>query len=206
MVGGGNGARLASEIERAIGDGGGGLLSFGMAGGLEPGLPPGTIIVASLVVSGGERFVTTHSWSTRLRAMLPGSLERVIVGVDAPVASRKAKACLYASTGAAAADMESHVAARCSTRAGLPFAVLRVIADSAERTLPAAALAGMGSDGRIAVGAVARSLLNNPAEAATLLGVAAQARGAMAQLVSARRRLGPQFGLPLPDPGGRGGP
>src|SRR5262249_34254989 len=101
MVGGGNGARLASEIERAIGDGGGGLWSFGMAGGLEPGLPPGTIIVASLVVSGGERFVTTHSWSARLRAMLPGSLERVIVGVDAPVASRKAKACLYASTGAA---------------------------------------------------------------------------------------------------------
>ena len=61
-------------------------------------------------------------------------------------APQKSGRC-HQATGAAAADMESHVVARLAAELGLPFAVLRVIADPAEREVPPAALAGMRADG-----------------------------------------------------------
>ena len=55
LAGGGNAARLAAAINRGICEGANGLLSFGMAGGLEPGLAPGTIVVPGVVIAGTER-------------------------------------------------------------------------------------------------------------------------------------------------------
>jgi nucleoside phosphorylase len=57
------------------------------------------------------------------------------------------KRALRAETGALAVDMESHVAARVAARRGLPFAVVRVISDSADEALPPAAQIGMKPDG-----------------------------------------------------------
>ncbi len=42
------------------------------------------------------------------------------------------KAALHSETGAAAVDMESHIAAAYAAEAGLPFAALRVISDPAQ--------------------------------------------------------------------------
>ena len=53
--------------------------------------------------------------------------------------------------------------ARIAAELALPFAVLRVIADPAERALPPAALAGMRTDGGMDVGAVLASLAKSPA-------------------------------------------
>jgi adenosylhomocysteine nucleosidase len=196
LVGGGNAARLMADIERAIGDGGGGLLSFGLAGGLEPGLAPGAIIVGDVVIGDTERFATHAAWTGHLRAMLPNSLERPVAGSDRPLAGVPDKARLRASCGAAAVDMESHIAARAAARTGLPLAVLRVIADPAERALPAAALAGLSEDGRPALSAVVRSLARNPRQFPLLVRVAADARRAIATLAWCRELLGPNFGLP----------
>jgi adenosylhomocysteine nucleosidase len=192
----GNSARLAVDIDRAIADGGGALLSFGIAGGLAPGLATGTVIIASSVVSGREIFATTAGWTRQLRAMLPNSVQHAVAGVDAPAASAAAKKALYASTNAAAVDMESHVAARAAARAGLPFAVVRAIADPAERALPQAAVAGLGNDGRPDLAAVLRALARHPGELAALIRVAADARRAMAALKACTSLLAPGFGLP----------
>jgi adenosylhomocysteine nucleosidase len=201
IASGGDVERLAIEIDRAISDGGGGLLSFGLAGGLEPSLPPGSVVIASQVMSGGERIATDDGWRQRLRVALPEGLVRAVAGVDTPVASLSAKQALYALTGAAAADLESHVAARAAARADLPFAALRAIADPAERALPHAAVVGMGSDGRPALGAVLRSLAHNPAQLVMLLRVAADARRGMAALARCKRLLGASFGFRVDDPG-----
>ena len=195
IASGGDAERLANEIDRAISDGGNGLLSFGLAGGLEPGLAAGSVVIATQVVSGDERFAPDDGWTQRLRVSLPEGLGRVMAGVDAPVASLPAKQALYALTGAAAVDLESHVAARAAVRAGLPFAALRAIADPAERALPRAAVVGMGSDGRPALGAVLRSLAHNPAQLRMLLRVAADARQGMAALARCKRMLGASFGF-----------
>jgi hopanoid-associated phosphorylase len=200
IAGGGDARRLAAEIDRAIGDGGRGILSFGIAGGLQPGLAAGTIVIASTVVCGdGERVATDEAWTARLREALPYCLVGVAAAVDAPVASSSAKEALHAATGAAAADMESHIAGRAAARARLPFAVLRVTADPAERVLPEAAVKGLRADGRADVGAVLRSVARNPAQLAALTRVTGDARRALAQLARCKQRLGPDLGFPVLD-------
>jgi adenosylhomocysteine nucleosidase len=199
IASGGNAQRLAREIDRAIAEGGCGLLSFGIAGGLKPGLPPGTIIIPSLVVGARERFATHNVWTAHLRALLPQAVKHAVAGVDAPIATPLAKEALHAATAAAGADMESHVAARAALRAGLPFAVLRVIADPAERALPHAAIVGMGSDGRPEIAAILRSLAQNLSQLAALVCVAWDASQAMAILLRCKRALGPGLGFALLD-------
>ena len=196
LAGGGNAVRLAAAINRGIGEGASGLLSFGMAGGLEPGLAPGTIVVPGVVVAGTERFATDPFWTRNLRANLPGGMEGAVAGVSSPVATIAAKAGLRAATGAVAADMETHIAARAAQRFRLPLAVLRVIADPAERALPRAAVAALGNDGRPDLWALLRSLCSDPAQLFQVLGVAADARRAMAVLADCARLLGCGFGRP----------
>jgi adenosylhomocysteine nucleosidase len=196
LAGGGNATRLAAAINRGIGEGASGLLSFGMAGGLEPGLAPGTIVVPGVVIAGSERFATDPLWTRNLRANLPPAVEGALAGVSSPVATIVAKVGLRATTGAAAADMESHIAARAAQRFRLPLAVLRVIADPAERALPGAAITALGKDGRPDLWALLRSLLSDPAQLPGILGVAADARRAMAVLADCARLLGCGFGRP----------
>jgi nucleoside phosphorylase len=63
--------RLVAEIERAIAAGARGIVSFGTAGGLAPGLAPGSVIVAREVISGGERTPASGGWAEALLAVLP---------------------------------------------------------------------------------------------------------------------------------------
>jgi len=129
-----------------------------------------------------------------------------IAGVDAPLAQAAAKTALFASTGAAAVDMESAVVARAAQRHGLPFAILRVIADPAHRPLPAAALVAMGADGEVDLAAVLGALLRSPRQLPALIRLARDSRGAFAALGRARAVLGDDFGaidLVGADPTGR---
>ena len=70
------GPRLPALIEAAIADGAAGILSFGIAGGLDPTLPPGTAILAAAVVAGGERWAADPAWRDRLAARASRSTSR----------------------------------------------------------------------------------------------------------------------------------
>ncbi len=50
--------------------------------------------------------------------------------------------------------MESHHVAEAANAHGLPFLVIRAVADTAVDTLPEAALVGLNEEGRPAIGAV----------------------------------------------------
>ena len=67
-------------------------------------------------------------------------------------------------------------------RADIPFAVLRAIADPAERALPPAALIGLNAAGRPALGRVLLSLASQPGQLPALLQVARDTRRALAAL------------------------
>jgi hypothetical protein len=116
-----------------------------------------------------------------------------IVGVDAPLADAPGKAALFAATGAAAVDMESAIVARAARRHGLPFAILRVIADPAHRPLPSAALVAMRADGEVDLAAVVGALLRDPGQLPALIRLALDSRDAFSALVSARALLGADF-------------
>jgi adenosylhomocysteine nucleosidase len=195
VVGGGDAARLAQLIEQSIANDCRGVISFGMAAGLERNLNPGTCLIGREVTYGGDCFPADEAWTTRLKARL-GKVELVgIAGTDRPLVTRSQKQALLEATGAAAADMESHVAARVAARHGLPFAVVRVVADPMERALPPAALAGMRESGAADPAAVLLSLGRDPRQIPQLVRVTADAGRAYYALLRCHGRLGPGLGL-----------
>src|SRR5580693_2708493 len=107
----GNGQGLAAALNRAVRGGCQGLISFGVAGGLAPGLRPGACVVGSAILSAKSRLPTDHSWSQKLLNTIPGAIYGPLFGVPAPVADPAAKQALHNRTGAVAVDMESHVVA-----------------------------------------------------------------------------------------------
>ncbi|MGZ5916860.1 MAG: phosphorylase family protein [Methyloceanibacter sp.] len=194
VAGGGDGARLAQLIERLIAEGGQAIISFGLAAGLAPS-PPGTCLVGSEVVHAGRAYRADAAWAAHIKRRLGISEPVTIAGVDHPLTSALAKRTLNAETGAVAADMESYIVAQLATRHGLPFAVLRVIADPAERAIPSAALLGMRRDGGIDVLAVLSSLVKRPGQLPALLRLAADTRAAMAGLLRCHDLLGAGLGF-----------
>jgi hopanoid-associated phosphorylase len=192
----GDAPRLAAALESAIARGRSGIISFGIAGGLDPALAPGDWVVASRVVAAAERFSTDRAWSKRLLEALPSAVHADIAGVDLPVVDASTKRRLGTTTRTVAVDMESHIAARVAAAHGLPFAACRVIIDPAQRTLPPAALVGLRPDGTPDAGAVLRSLARQPGQLITLLRTALDARAAHAALLGGRRLLGAGLGFP----------
>lgn len=158
LAGGGDGARLERGLDALLQADPALVLSSGLAGGLDPALAVGTV-----VIDGDEALVNA------LAAALPGAIRAPITGQDAIAAGIAGKAALRQATGAAVVDMESHIAARVARRHGVPFAAIRVISDTADEALPPAALVGMRPDGGIALGAVLASLARRPAQLPALI-------------------------------------
>jgi adenosylhomocysteine nucleosidase len=195
LAGGGDGERLEELIEHSVTAGGRAIISFGVAAGLTPGLAAGACLVGSKVIHERTCYTADPAWTASIKAAIGATYLATIAGVDRPLTSAYEKQALNAASGAVAADMESHIVARLATRHGLPFAVLRVIADPAERDIPPAALAGMRSDGGIDGLAVLASLLKHPGQLLALLRLAADTRRAMAALLRCHDLLGPGLGF-----------
>jgi adenosylhomocysteine nucleosidase len=172
----GNGQGLAEALGRAIRSGCQGLISFGVAGGLAPGLHPGTCVVGSAILSAASRLPTDPSWSRKLLSTIPGAIYGPLYGVPAPIADPEAKQALHDRTGAVAVDMESHVVANVAATNSMPMVAIRVITDPAKRALPRSALAAMRPDGTTDIAAMIRSVIRRPQELPALLQTARGAR------------------------------
>ncbi len=173
-------ALLAEETPAA-------LLSFGIAGALDPGLSPGALIAASAVIA-GHAMATDASW-TRAIAAATGARIAPIAGSDSLVPDAAAKTSLMAATGAAAVDMESQVVARHARRLGVPFAVLRAIADTADEAIPRAAANGLDAAGNPAPWQVMRGLLRRPQDLPGVIRLARRSRAALSALADAAPRI-----------------
>ncbi len=173
------------------------LVSFGIAGGLDPALAPGALVLAhSVVMPGGDVVPTDHEWRERVRRTLAPAVTPVVAPVAGSlelVADPAAKAALWAQTSAAAVDMESHATAQAARRAGLPLLVLRAIADPANGRLPAVIRRGFAEDGRARPLAVLGSTLLAPSQIPNLICLARHAYSGMRSLRRAVEVLGPRF-------------
>lgn len=185
------------------------VISIGIAGGLDPLLAPGDVIVATGVVAAS---IATNDVATRygrhvispeiargLATRLYGHPRRVIMadlaGVDRPVLSPRKKHTLRAATGALAVDMESHVAAAFAARHGLPFAAVRVVCDPAQRTLPDLTATALRPDGTMNLGGLVGSLLRRPMELFALPRLARDAAEGFRALRRCRELLGHGLGM-----------
>jgi adenosylhomocysteine nucleosidase len=184
-IGGGTASGAEVAARRLVASGAVGLISFGLAGGLDPALRAGSLLVPSAVLVDGRSVSTNAALSQRLGGCSTG----LLLAARDVAASAAAKAALFAATGAAAVDLESGAVARVATEHRLPFAALRAICDPAERDLPPAALIALDRRGAIGLARVLGSVLAHPSQVPGLLALAADAAAARRALREAVARI-----------------
>jgi adenosylhomocysteine nucleosidase len=190
VVGGGDHRRTVQVVEEA-GPQAECLISFGIAGALRPDLKPGDIVLSSEVIDEDRRWVTGENLRARLPELVQqiGAIEGPVLGAQMVLTTEADKLRAWQETGAIAVDLESVVVARASAALGIPFLVLRAIADPATRALPPAALVPLSAEGRPQMAQVLASVMRRPQQLPSLLGVAREARQALAALIEPAHAL-----------------
>ena len=155
------------------------LLSWGIAGGLDPALATGDLLIASDVV-----MLDDERRALAVPDQHPGRAG-VFAGADEVIATVQEKLALRARTGAVAVDMETHRLANIAYAAGIPCCAVRAISDPADRALPALAAGALGPDGRPMLGHVIRGLVRRPFELPGLLAAGRDSNKALATLRAA---------------------
>jgi len=193
----GMGRAAAAHSARALIDAGAdALVSWGMAGGLDPALTAGTIFLPSEVISrDGVEMTTATAWRERLGAAIadqdtqqkPVKIQgRLLTSLKA-VASAAEKAMLFRETRAAAVDMESLAVAEAAQTRQLPFIAVRVIVDSAQDALPRAVTAAADVEGHLKVWRLMAALARTPTDLAALMRLAQRYRAANRSLAAVAR-------------------
>lgn len=186
VAGGGDAEKLAETLAR-LAPGAEGIISFGMAGALDPALRIGEWVIGERL-SGAFAGACDARWVAALARAFPDA-RRGICYADGRLIADLAEKRALGEGGALAADMESHVAARAAAEAGIPFAVLRCISDEAGHALPPAIAVSMRSDGGLALGAVLRSIVSNPSQIAELIRLSVKFKRAYSALRHGAQRL-----------------
>ena len=190
-VSGIGGSAAACGARALIDAGATALISWGMAGGLDPALAGGTIFLPGEVISReGTAVMTARYWRERLSAAV--AAHRPVAGGKLLTSPRAIgavadKAAAFRETGAAAVDMESVAVAEVAGSHGLPFIAVRVIVDTAADTLPRAVLAAAHSAGRLQVGRLIAALALAPGDLAALIRLASRYRAASRSLAAVAR-------------------
>lgn len=169
------------------------LVSFGVAGGLQPGLRPGSLLIPDEILTGGRAIPVDRPLADGLRAKLPQALPGRMAAGSGLLATVEAKAALYAQTQALAVDLESGLLAEAAQAAGLPFIIIRAVADPCDRALPLAARIPLRSDGTPDLPGILASIARSPAQIPRLIALALETRRAFSTL----RRVKPALELEI---------
>lgn len=192
---GGNSARAADTARALVSEGCWGLMSFGIAGGLQPSLKPGVLMVATTVIGPDKsRLQADPAGRRRLLSVLDSCLEVAgtdICGSDRPVLSSKEKRRLHEQTGAVAVDMESHSVAKVAAECKVPFLIVRAIADPADRDIPGWVAGLVGADGRPVLRAIVAGIASHPTHVPALISLGIDSRKAFATLRRVALSVGP---------------
>jgi adenosylhomocysteine nucleosidase len=180
------------------------LISWGVAGGLDPGLVAGTLVLPRAIISPDNvSFATATDWREHVRsaiearyAVCTGSL----LTCRAPLGSVAAKARAFRETAAVAVDMESSAVAEVAAAQCLPFLAVRAIVDGAADEIPRAALmAATAGTATLRIGRLLATLAGAPDELPALIRLAGRYRSARRALCAVARSgaLAPQALHPL---------
>lgn len=196
---GGNSERADEIARKLVADGCTGLASFGIAGGLQPGLCPGALLIAgSVICPDNSRIKTDTAWRQKLTGVLEGELSLVdsdLCGCDQAVLLSAQKRRLHDQTAAVAVDMESHAVARVAAELSVPFIAVRAIADPVDRDVPRWVTEVIGADGRPRAGAVIAGLIRRPFDVPALMRLGADTEKAIASLRRVALTAGPLLQL-----------
>lgn len=184
-VGGGTPAGAEAAARALVTQGARALISFGLAGGLKPGLKPGTVLVPSSVIDGNRTYVCDYALIT----FLGGATGVTLLAESKIVTTAHHKSLLYQRGKYAAVDLESGAVGAVARQTGLPFAVLRAVSDSANMDLPPAAQKALTANGSVNLFAVLFSVLFNPKQIPRLIELGKAANLARTKLIERVNRL-----------------
>jgi nucleoside phosphorylase len=182
------------------------VYSFGVAGGLNPALKPGDLLVSTQVVAQStdtEQRIVEESWmadenilvAIQMHAVKEDTVKirrGIFLGTDFEARDNPQKNSqdLREISGADIIDNESHIAAKFAWEHNLPFVSVRAVSDSVSNKLPPAALISLDDDGSPNGTAIAESLLNNPQQIPALIRTAWEYHKALHALKVFRRDIG----------------
>ena len=154
------------------------LLVLGISGGLSPDLREGDVVVATRVLDEGDgSAVLAPAATVEAVARASGARPATVVTARhiADGVGEKRRLAELAGAATAVVDLESARYVATAQAAGLPWAVLRAVSDTADEALPALLNRARDEGGAVRRGSVVRGLFGDP--------------GALPALMSLRRRL-----------------
>ena len=141
------------------------LIVVGVAGGLEPGLQAGAVVVAHAVHNGtGPVGEPDERW-LGLALQREGTVEGTVLSSSGIAIDPESKSRLrleLEAEGPAVVDLESATYAREAVARNIPYLVLRAVSDTADETLPLDFNRFRAPDGRIDRHRVMRHALLHP--------------------------------------------
>jgi adenosylhomocysteine nucleosidase len=181
------------------------LVSFGVAGGLAPGLRSGTLFCPSCVLDERSHdYQPDRAWRAALihrlaATQLPRVDDGTLLSLPAPLLTVAEKGAMRERHQALAVDMESAAVARVASEYHIPFIVLRAIVDERDDNVPAALQAGVDAWGRpLAVRLL--TVLLHPHLLTHLPGLAIRMGKATRALRAAANAAGTELGRDAPQP------
>ena len=182
------GSAAAAGARALVAAGANALASWGMAGGLDPSLQAGAILLPQEILGAdGRMHECSPRWRGRLSATVTALSGRLVTSAKS-VGSVEDKAQLFRATGAVAVDMESAAVAEVADQHGLPFLAVRVVVDSAADVLPRAVAAAADNEGHLQIWRLIGALALAPNELAPLLRLARRYRAANRSLAAIARQ------------------
>ena len=179
------GAGAVAAARELAGRGVTGVVSFGLAGGLDPALEAGMLVVPEEVRgAAGQTWPVDGAWRAQVLDRLGSAAEASggsLMACARPLISVRDKQAARQSSGAVAADMESAAIATAAEETGMKLLVVRAIADDAVTALPPAARA-MGPSGQLLPGKLLVSLARRPWQLPALIGLGLKTRRACSAL------------------------
>lgn len=176
-----------------------GILSFGLCGGLAPNLPVGSICIASVLITGNTLYRPNGLWTARLaNAVNAKPIPYFSTGQFDLADTPEQRADLWNKYGCSAIDDESAAMAQfAKEERGIPFAIMRVVSDAWNDTVPLAARHAVNPDGSANVDSIIAWLQANPGQAGTQLEdlgkTALEYNTALSVLLQAGNKVGPYF-------------
>ncbi len=182
------------------------LVSFGIAGALDPELSSGDLILPESVHAGKipqddeeelSSYPVSLEWRDRVEALLPPHL--TIVGgtlTTSPgvLTTAKAKLDLGAVTGACAYDMESAAIAEVAAKYEAPFIAIRAITNPVDFSPPAELLHAIQPEGSIKTLHILSLLYQRSVDVGTLLHLGKEIKEARRTLAAVIRNADKELG------------
>ncbi|MGH8709780.1 MAG: hypothetical protein ACREVA_00405 [Burkholderiales bacterium] len=175
------------------------LLSWGTAGGLDPALSAGTLVLPQQVIGANQSvFPVDSEWRNRVQQRVAkhvATSSGILLESLSVFTHPSQKQALAKRAGAAAVDMESAAVAQVAQQAGVPFIAIRVIADQAITAIPSSALSAVDAYGRLQFLPLVASLLAHPRELPALITLGRAFRAAQKTLSTVATLAGPSLGI-----------